>query len=268
MEKEKIEAIRQWTNDPCDAVFAGGCEKGSREFFEKVREYRYKRYAPWLKKLLDGLEVKGKEVLEIGCGMGNDLLTFAQNGANATGMDLVPAHIALAQKLFEFYGCRAAIMEMDAESLSFPDDSFDLVYSFGVLHHTPNIEKAILEIHRVLRPGGKAVIGLYHKNSWHYWVNLILFHGIIKRKLFSMPIDEMLSRSVEFSRSGARPLVRVYTRDDCEVLFRDFHQLKIKTYHWRASQIPVLGKCFPFVFLPHCWGWYIFSFAVKSLKKI
>lgn len=263
MDKEKLEAVKQWSHDPCGAAYAGDYPEGSAEFFAAVRRYRYEVYAPWLKKLLDGLYVRGKKVLEVGCGMGNDLLTLAQNGADVTGIDLVPKHVALARRLFDVYGCSAGVMEMDAELLNFPPESFDLVYSFGVLHHTPHIEKAVAEIYRVLRPGGAAVIGLYHKNSWHYRVNLFFYQGLLKGKLFRMNMDELLSTSVEFSRSGAKPLVRVYSAVECRHLFRSFSRLRIRRYHWQNSQLPFLGRLPPF-FLPGFLGWYMFCFAEKK----
>jgi ubiquinone/menaquinone biosynthesis C-methylase UbiE len=263
VEKEKLEAVKQWTNDPCGAV-AGDFKEGSREYFDAVAKNRYESYAPWLKKLIDGIDVKGKTVLELGCGLGTDLMSFAKNGADVTGLDLTPKHIELAKKLFELSGMPAKFILGDAENMEIPAASIDVVYSFGVLHHTPNIEKAVAEIHRVLKPGGLAVIGLYHKNSWHYWFNLILIHGIFQRKLFRMSVDELLSASVEISHSGARPLVKVYSGAQCRRLFKAFSSTKIKKDHWTRDQIPNrwLSTHLP-VFLPGFLGWYIMVFAVK-----
>lgn len=269
LEKEKLEAIKQWTNDPCGAIYAETYQEGSKEFFEAVIKYRYEAYAPWLKKLIDGLDVQGKTVLELGCGIGSDLLSFARNGANVIGLDLTPKHIELARKLFEVYGLPAEFLIGDAENLSIPSDSVDLVYSFGVLHHTPNIDKAVAEIHRVLKPGGLAVVGLYHKNSWQYWVNLIFLLGIFQRKLFKMSLAELLSSCVEISHSDARPLVRVYSKGDCKRLVKDFKKIQIKKYHWRKDQvwIPwVFSRITLYLptFLPSFLGWYIIVFARKE----
>ncbi|MGD0794010.1 MAG: class I SAM-dependent methyltransferase [Dehalococcoidales bacterium] len=243
MEKEKLEAIKQWTNDPCGAVYAETYKEGSKEFFEAALKNRYEAHAPWLKKMIDELDVEGKTVLEVGCGMGADLLSLARNGAKVIGLDLTPRHIELAKKLFDTFGFPADFIIGDAECMSLPSESVDVVYSFGVLHHTPNIEKAISEIHRVLKPGGLAIVGLYHKNSWHYWVNLVFLQGIFQRKLFKMSIAELLSSSVEFSRSGAKPLVKVYTSSQCKRLFTKFTAVKIKKYQWAKEQI-----YFPWIF--------------------
>lgn len=236
---------------------------GSKEFFEAARKYRYEVYAPWLKEIINQIDVRNKAVLEIGCGMGLDLLSLAQNHPRTLiGIDLVPKHLMLARKLFDCYGFSAEFFEMDAESLNFAPGSIDLVYSFGILHHTPNIEKAISNIYNVLKPGGQAVIGLYHKNSWQYWVNIIFVQGFLGGKLLKMTVEELLSRVVEFSETDARPLVRVYSEKDCRILFREFSQIKIKKYHWRNDQVIIVRR-FPPAFLPSVFGWYIFSFVGK-----
>ena len=270
MEKEKLEAIKLWTNDPCGAIYAEKYGIGSKGFFKEAMSYRCEIYAPWLRRLNDGLDVSGKKVLEIGCGMGMDLLQFAKKGAKVVGVDLVPRHIKLANRLFEIEKINFEdykIFLADAESLPFNDMSFNFVYSFGVLHHTPNIEKAINEIWRVLKPGGRIVIGLYHKNSWHYWFNLFFVKGIIKRELNKSTMAQVLSQT-EFTRSGIKPLVRVYSRRECLRLFKKFIDLRIKTFHFTNKQIPRVGDFLPknlslFSFL----GWYVFVFGSKVTSK-
>jgi len=268
MEKEKLEAIELWTNDPCGAADAEKYGIGSEKFFNEVMGYRYNIYAPWLKKAIVRLEVRNKKILEVGCGMGMDLLQFAKRGAKVVGIDLVSYHIELAQELFKMKisSRNYEIFQADAESLPFKNESFDLVYSFGVLHHTPNIKKAIREIWRVLKPDGKVMVGLYHRNSYYYWFNLFFIQGIIKRRLHKMTMDEILRRT-EFSRSEAKPLVKVYSRRDCYVLFKDFINVKVRTYHFTNDQIfpshinPFFSKylsCFDFL------GWYVLSSGSKS----
>lgn len=266
MEKEKLAAIKLWNNDPCGAVYAEKYAIGSKDFFKVAMKYRYEIYAPWLKHLIEGLDVSGKKVLEIGCGMGMDLLQFAKKGAKVVGVDLVARHIKLANRLFEIEKINSEdyrIFQADAEDLPLTGRTFDLVYSFGVLHHTPNIERAIDEIWRILKPDGRIIIGLYHKNSWHYWFNLLFVKGIIKRELNKKSISQILSQT-EFTRSGIEPLVRVYSRRDCVRLFRKFADVKIKIFHFTGEQIPKLSHFLPknlslFSFL----GWYVFVFGSK-----
>jgi ubiquinone/menaquinone biosynthesis C-methylase UbiE len=108
--------------------------------------------------------------------MGTDLLQLARRGMRVTGIDLTEEGINLARKRFELYQIPAELKIDDAENLSFPDNTFDVVYSFGVLHHTPDTQKAIDEVRRVLVPGGLAVIMLYNRNSLNYYIHRLINH--------------------------------------------------------------------------------------------
>jgi len=276
MAREKLEAIRQWSNDPCRSHYAARYGIGSERFFAETARYRYESYAPWLGRLIDSFDVRGKALLEVGCGMGIDLLRFAANGAVCTGIDLVDRHLSLAEKLFALSGKHARLLKEDAESLPFPDESFDMVYSFGVLHHTPGIERAVAEIHRVLKPNGIAVVGLYHKHSWHCRVNLLLVDGLLRGQARGMRRRDFLSSSVEISRCGARPLVNVYSRSDCRRLFGTFSAQHIATRHFTKDQLrhPMVLIRDPISFflaegilrmlpdrLPSVLGWYVVTTA-------
>ena len=108
-------------------------------------------------------------------------------------------------------GGTAEVVNGDAERLPFEDATFDRVSSNGVLHHTPDMPAALREIRRVLKPGGEARIIVYNRSSLHYWVNQVLYQGIILRGLLEeRSMAGVLSRGVEVSSIGARPLVRVY----------------------------------------------------------
>ncbi|HEX8184617.1 MAG TPA: class I SAM-dependent methyltransferase, partial [Blastocatellia bacterium] len=131
----------QWGKNPCGAHVARDYEFGTREYFDLIEEYRYQEYAPWMKDALGFDRFSGKRVLEIGCGTGTDLLQFARGGAYVTGIDLTPRSIEIARRRFEVYGLKGEFAIGDAENLAFPDESFDAVYSFGVLHHTPDTEQ-------------------------------------------------------------------------------------------------------------------------------
>lgn len=166
--KEQVRAF--WQEHPCGTKFADA-PPGSRKFFELVEEHRYEK--EWHIPSAAGFaESKGLRVLEVGCGLGTDAAQFAKAGADYTGIDLTQAAVDLAKKRFELFNLRGTFRVADAEGLDFPDNSFDLVYSHGVLHHTPDTAGAVREIHRVLRPGGRAVVMLYHRNSYNYRVNI------------------------------------------------------------------------------------------------
>jgi SAM-dependent methyltransferase len=118
---------------------------------------RYATY-PWLYQAAEFGDHRAERVLEIGCGSGSDLLQFAKHGAVATGIDLTEKHIELARRLV---GSLAAVHRADARHLPFEDESFDYVYSHGVLHHSDEPEKIAYEIFRVLRPGGRFNVHVY-----------------------------------------------------------------------------------------------------------
>ncbi len=153
---EKQRAREQWSEDPAGAVYGREHEFGTREFFDRVELHRYQEYAPWMPEVMGFTEFAGARLLEVGCGMGTDLLQFARGGAEVTGVDLTPRSIQISQQHFAVYGERGDFAISDAEHLPFADQSFDVIYSNGVLHHTPDTAGAVREVHRVLRPGGRA----------------------------------------------------------------------------------------------------------------
>src|SRR6476619_2206042 len=140
--KERVRAF--WQEHPCGTKFADA-EPGSRRFYELVEEHRYSK--EWHIPAAAGFEnSKNLRVLEVGCGLGTDGAQFAKAGADYTGVDLTDAAIDLARRRFELFGLTGKLQVADAENLDFPDESFDVVYSHGVLHHTPDIDAAVQEI--------------------------------------------------------------------------------------------------------------------------
>lgn len=109
---------------------------------------------------------RDRDVLEIGVGMGADLLCWARAGARATGVDLTERAVRIAAERLRRAGLHATLRVADAERLPFPDASFDIVWSWGVLHHTPRSGQALREAARVLRPGGRYAVMVYHRHSW------------------------------------------------------------------------------------------------------
>src|SRR5438093_4341158 len=168
--KERVRAF--WQAHPCGTKFSDA-EIGTREFFARIEAHRYAK--EWhIPEAADFAGTRGLRVLEIGCGLGTDGAQFAKAGADYTGVDLTDAAVELARKRFKLFNLPGTFRTADAENLDFADESFDLVYSHGVLHHTPNIAGAVSEIHRVLRKNGRAVVMLYHRNSYNYRLNIHL----------------------------------------------------------------------------------------------
>ena len=180
----------------------------------------------------------GHDVLEIGGGMGTDLAQFALHGAAVTDIDLAAGHLRLAEDNFRLRGLRGRFIHHDAEALPFDDESFDLVYSNGVLHHTPNTAAVVREIHRVLRPGGRAIVMLYAENSLHYWRKLVWLFGVKEGLLDKVSMGEIMSRTVERSANDARPLVKVYTKRRAASLFKDFNHVEVLQRQLLAEELP------------------------------
>jgi ubiquinone/menaquinone biosynthesis C-methylase UbiE len=166
--------VRQfWGTEACGTDLVDA-EIATPEFYKNHRELRYK--LEWhIPQLVPFAETKDKEVLEIGCGNGADGIMFAQAGAIYTGVDLTDAAVGSTRTHFRLLGLNGTFCMGNAEQLSFGNESFDFVYSHGVLHHTPHPERAVAEVYRVLRPGGKALIMLYNKHSFNYYARIMTY---------------------------------------------------------------------------------------------
>ena len=240
--EEKVRAREQWGQDPCGAETACEHDLGTREFFDAVEHNRYTEYAPWMPRLMGFKEFAGASLLEIGCGMGSDLLQFARGGALCTGVDLTPRSIEITRHRFALYGNEGSFMLADGEHLPFSSDSFDVVYSNGVLHHTPDTAGAIREVHRVLRPGGVAKVMLYHRNSLNYWFEIVVRRGLLAGEyLRGRSSEEIMSRVIEFSEHEARPLVKVYSRNEARELFKDFSEVGIEVEQLTRAELRFLS---------------------------
>ncbi len=258
-------AREQWSANPCGARVASDVEFGSREYFDAIEEYRYEE-APWMKQAIGFDGYAGTSLLEVGFGTGTDLLQFARGGARVTGVDLTPRSIEIARRRFEVYGLRGKFAIGDAESLSFPDSSFDVVYSFGVLHHTPDTDGAVREIHRVLKPGGRAIVMLYHRRSLYYWGSIGLKHGLLGGELFKASMAEIMSRHVEYSETESRPLVKAYSRVEARRMFRDFRECSIQVNQLTRRDLRPIGRLLPeglFQWLARKFGWNLLISATK-----
>jgi SAM-dependent methyltransferase len=288
--KDRVRAF--WQAHPCGTRFSDA-EIGTREFFERVEAHRYTK--EWhIPEAANFAATRGLRVLEIGCGLGTDGAQFALAGADYTGIDLTDASIELAKRKFELSGLPGEFRIADAENLEFADNSFDLVYSHGVLHHTPDTARAVREIHRVLKPGGRAVVMLYHRGSYNYRIGIRVLRragarllksesGInIVNRLTGEPIESLRDHarllvdtngylaSAEFlsqSTDGAgNPLARVYSRREARQLFKEFSEVELRAYFLNKRFIPLIGNLLPRAIeaaLAKRWGWHLWIYAKK-----
>jgi SAM-dependent methyltransferase len=179
------ESVRDfWEAEPCGSSHAAAPE-GSPEFFAQVEAARAE-LEPFIAQHAQFERSRGERVLEIGCGLGTDLVRFGRAGAHVTGVDLTEHAVELVRRRLELEGLQGRVERADAESLPFEDAEFDHVYSWGVLHHTPDTRRAVTEALRVLRPGGRLTIMLYARRSWvawGFWVRHALLAGKPRRSV-------------------------------------------------------------------------------------
>jgi SAM-dependent methyltransferase len=288
--KERVRAF--WQEHPCGSKFSDA-EIGTREFFDRVEQHRYEK--EWhIPAAADFASTRGLRVLEIGCGVGTDGPQFARAGADYTGVDLTEAAVGLARKNFASAGVAGEFRVSDAENLDFADESFDVVYSHGVLHHTPDIEAAVREIHRVLKPGGRAIVMLYHRGSYNYRIGIRVLRragaGLLRseggirivNRLTGEPVESLREHAASLRHaqgqfSGAEllnqstdgagnPLARVYSRREARELFKDFREVELRAYFLNKRFIPVVGNLLPRsieAILASRWGWHLWIYATK-----
>jgi ubiquinone/menaquinone biosynthesis C-methylase UbiE len=161
-----IEAIAAYWNTRIHDLEMTDHPVGTREFFDDLDEYRFDKLH-YLPRLVDFSGFAGQRVLEVGCGIGTDLVRFARGGARVTGVDLSATAIDLARRNFELHGVTAEALEVaNAEALPFDSDTFDVVYGHGVLQYTADAPRLVAEAHRVLKPGGLGIFMVYNRVSW------------------------------------------------------------------------------------------------------
>lgn len=221
----------------------------TKEYFQEGDSLRYKYHyhIPVAVKRLKDLIGSGK-VLEIGLGIGSDTQLLAETGFKVTAIDLTEKSVATVKKRFETFNLQAQIQQGNVEKLDFPSETFDGVYSFGVLHHTPNTVGAIKEVHRVLKPGGMALIMLYHTNSLNYWVHRIT------------------NTSYDGPKGDWCPEEKTYTRKEILSLFSDFKKTEVYADYLFGTgykQVNYFVPVFIKKFLAKSFGWHLMIFAFK-----
>jgi ubiquinone/menaquinone biosynthesis C-methylase UbiE len=168
-----LDAIRQYWNTHIHDLEIAKHPVGTQEFFEDLREYRFDKLR-YLPEVVDFAAYKDQRLLEIGCGVGLDLVEFARQGSQVTGVDVAECAIELAMKNFAYHGVYGDLRVMNGEALEFDDNSFDAVYAHGVIQYTADAPRMVAEIHRVLRPGGSALLMVYNRYSWLNLLSVLL----------------------------------------------------------------------------------------------
>jgi SAM-dependent methyltransferase len=249
-------------------------EFGSREFFEQLDRTLYNNYREFATSEgpLGGLfpyeRYRGKKVLEIGCGMGTMIMNWAQHGAEVTAVDLNPVSIAQTRRRFEVFGLTGVIQEMDANALRFDDASFDYVYSWGVLHHSPNLNKSLLELLRVLRPNGEYGIMLYNRASIYSWYLIQYLEGFLHGESRFLDPLGLASRYTDGDKEEGNPHTWPVTRREMEAILSP-RSSSMNTYALGPVEYafpPKIASFLPQTLLQSWvrrWGWGLYLTGVK-----
>ena len=161
-----IDEIQRYWNERIHDLEMTDEPVGTRRFFDDLDEYRFDKLR-YLPQLVDFSAFRGQRLLEVGCGIGTDLLRFARGGARVTGIDLSKTAIGLAEQNFALHGETPEELRVaNGEALPYADAAFDVVYGHGVIQYTANPARLVTECARVLRPGGTGIFMVYNRVSW------------------------------------------------------------------------------------------------------
>ncbi len=228
-EQVPIEEVKEyWNQRPCNIRHSPE-PVGTREYFDQVEARKY-FVEPHIPGFAEFGRWKGNKVLEIGCGIGTDTINFARHGAQVTAVELSGESLKMACKRAEVFGLQDRInfFQGDSEQLAefVEPEPYDLVYSFGVIHHSPHPERIVDQMRRFVAPGGTVKIMVYHRYSWKaFWI--LLTYG--KGKFWRWP--ELIARYSE-AQTGC-PITYTYSRKQGRELLesRGFHVTELSAEH-------------------------------------
>ena len=273
-----------WGATPCDSD-ASRLTPGSRSYFAEIEVERYV-YQRHVLEFLNEIDWHGKRTLEIGTGVGTDARQLIARGADYDGINIDEGSSAVTRRALAAFELHGRVHVMDATAMRFPDATFDAVYSFGVLHHIPNVERAVVEIHRVLKKGGLLLFMVYNRSSINYqleirvlrrWaIHLLAVPGAIPllsrlgfprptlqrhlelyRALGRLNDEEWLSRNTD---GPDNPYSRVYSHAEVgELLGEQFRILRQQVCYFDPRHWGALGRLLPqatIQFLGRRWGWH------------
>lgn len=281
-----------WNEKPCDSDVSAQAQ-GEKPYYAEIEKDRYSHQGH-INNIMNWVSWKGKKVLEIGTGVGTDARNIISRGGEYQGINVDKGSVETTSRALEVYGLPGNVTQCSATDLIFPDNSFDTVYSFGVLHHIPNVDQAISEITRVLKPNGELLIMVYNRTSINYkveilvlrklFVHLLRIPGIIKLfALLGFP-EAKLRRHAEIFASGRmspeewlnrntdgpdNPYSLVYAKEEMGALLSGYEVDKNELFFFDARHWGVVGKLVPrflVSFLGRQWGWHRVVYA-RNLKQ-
>jgi ubiquinone/menaquinone biosynthesis C-methylase UbiE len=205
-----------------------GFPEFSREFYAEIDRRFFSsanEYMPWSRipfdPLIDFESLREMDVLEIGVGNGSHAALLARHARSFTGIDLTDYAVTSTRERFQRFDLEGRVERMDAEQMKFADESFDLIWTWGVIHHSSNTRQILQEMRRVLRPGGKATTMVYYRNLWNYYLTGGLFRGILQGDLLR---TRSLSKTVQRYTDGA--IARYYSIPEWRELVSEFFRVE------------------------------------------
>ncbi|MGC4094750.1 MAG: class I SAM-dependent methyltransferase [Polyangiaceae bacterium] len=247
-----------WESNPlCAAAIPHA--RGSREYFEFHNKLREEVEPLELAERVHEFGAfRGKKVLEVGCGNGYALSKYAAAGADVYGVDLTEAAVQLTTKRFEWAGLKGNFQIGDAQNLPFEDATFDCVCSMGVLHHVPDTRRAFGEVFRVLKPGGRVIVMLYHRNSALYQCAFRLL-SLVKGKSMVDLVNEV--------DGVGNPKGQVYSSAEMRDLLAPYRSVETFAGCIKGEMVlPKYGHWLPQPLLDRFesrWGWFLYGKGIK-----
>ena len=223
--------------------------KGKIVNFEKIDKLVRKKSwfaqdgeKPLFSKIIDYKHLIDKKVLEIGCGTGSITAEFAKQGIDIFSTDIAYSASVSTKKRLKLFKLKGEVVESDAENLPFYDETFEYIWCWGVLHHTPDTKKAIDEIWRVLKPKGRALIMLYNRNSIRYWLHLIFIRGCLQLQLLKLSSQEIANKYTDGSPRGGNPLTKHYNKKEIKQLFKRYKLVDISIFGLKDEILPIFHR--------------------------
>lgn len=280
-----------WNSRPCDSDRSRS-SRGTKVYFEDIERDRYTHQRHILTDVLARIDWKGKRVLEIGTGVGTDARRIVGRGARYTGINIDQASVDMTAAALKLYGLPGTVEKRDVTALPYPDRSFDVVYSFGALPCIPDMERAMAEIRRVLRPGGELLVLFYNRSSINYWIEIRLLrrlarpllvvpgmitllqwlglprdrligHRDLYRSAPRMSAEEWLSRNTD---GPDNPYICIHSSAEAERLMSGFRIISHTVHYFDYRHWGVLGRIMPMRlirWLGARWGWHRILYAHK-----
>ena len=277
---------------------ARGCERSTphRRRYAAIRSGRYRRESH-LETVAGFTEHGGELVVEVGCGIGIDGSCFLEGGARYVGVDQSDVAVRTARQTFDMLGLKGAVVQGDATALPIASASVDFVYSNGVLHHIPDTAEAVREIHRILRPGGRCLVMLYHRSSFNYYFNIMVLRRLgapllllpggarLVARLTGESVERLAGHQALLRRHGlayladrqlflsnntdgpGNPLSKVFSRRQARLLFAGFGQVETEVHFLNLRTLPLLDRVLGSATrerLARRLGWHLYVHATRS----